>query len=110
MAQESAFLAKSIPYSLDEKATEILQPDTLPILRAVNDAFANITTFDAPTVEAACKDVANAHAGGKLGKVGMPLRAALTGTGVSPTIFTAAAVLGQDECVSRLNDILARLA
>lgn len=110
MAQESAFLARTVPLPLDEKATEILQPETLPVLAALRDAFVTLPVFDGPNIEAACKDVAASLMGGKMGKVGMPLRAALTGTGVSPTIFTAAAVMGRDETVSRLNDILARLA
>ena len=38
----------------------------------------------------------------KLGKVAMPLRAALTGTTVSPSIFHAAEILGREETLARL--------
>ncbi len=38
----------------------------------------------------------------KLGAVAQPLRAALTGRAVSPPIFTAAALLGRDEVLARL--------
>ncbi len=111
MAQESAFLVKSVPYALDDKAAEILNTaDARSILMALRDSFQTLTTFDRESVEAACKTVADTMAGGKLGKVGMPLRAALTGTTTSPTIFLAAAVLGRDACLDRLNDILGRLA
>jgi glutamyl-tRNA synthetase len=38
----------------------------------------------------------------KLGKVAQPLRAALTGSTVSPGIFEVMEVLGRDECLARL--------
>jgi len=36
----------------------------------------------------------------------MPLRAALTGTTVSPTIFNAAAILGREETLARIKKTL----
>ena len=42
----------------------------------------------------------------KLGKIGMPLRAALTGSDKSPAIFEAAAILGKDETLSRIRAAL----
>ena len=48
---------------------------------------------------------AYAEAGGlKLGKIAQPLRAALTGTSVSPPVFNVMAVLGRDETLARLAD------
>ncbi len=111
MAQESAFLVKAIPYTLDDKATEILHaPGAKEILIALRDAFLTLPMFNREAVEESCKAIADTLADGKLGKIGMPLRAALTGTTTSPTIFLVAAVLGRDSCVERLNDILGRLA
>ena len=40
----------------------------------------------------------------KLGKVAQPLRAALTGSNVSPSIFEVMAVLGRDETLARLEN------
>ena len=40
----------------------------------------------------------------KLGKVAQPLRAALTGSSVSPPVFGVMAVLGRDETLARLAD------
>ncbi|MCA8932860.1 MAG: hypothetical protein KDA49_10365, partial [Rhodospirillaceae bacterium] len=42
----------------------------------------------------------------KLGKVAQPLRAALTGSTVSPGIFEVAAILGRDETLGRIADAL----
>jgi len=40
----------------------------------------------------------------KLGAIAQPLRAALTGRTTSPGIFDVLAVLGQGECLARLDD------
>jgi len=42
--------------------------------------------------------------GEKLGKVAQPLRAALTGTTVSPPVFDVMAVLGREEALGRIRD------
>ena len=40
----------------------------------------------------------------KLGAVAQPLRVAMTGKTTSPGIFDVLAVLGQQECLARLDD------
>jgi glutamyl-tRNA synthetase len=50
--------------------------------------------------------VAEAH-GMKLGKLAPPLRAALAGRTVSPSVFDMMLVLGRDETVARLDDAAA---
>ena len=42
----------------------------------------------------------------KLGKIAQPLRAALTGTTVSPGVFDVLAVLGRAESLNRIRDQL----
>ena len=42
--------------------------------------------------------------GQKLGKVAQPLRAALTGSTVSPPVFDVMAVLGREETLARIRD------
>lgn len=102
IADEAAFFAKTIPYDFDEKAQDVLQGDALSVLDSIKTRFSTIDDFVADNIQAACKDVADMHANGKLGKIGMPLRAALTGTTVSPSIFHAAEILGPDETLARL--------
>ena len=41
----------------------------------------------------------------KLGKVAQPLRAALTGRGVSPSVFDMMVILGKKETLARLEDV-----
>ena len=50
------------------------------------------------------------EAGGlKLGAVAQPVRAALTGSTVSPSVFEIMDVLGREETLGRLDDALAGL-
>jgi glutamyl-tRNA synthetase len=102
LAEESKFYAFSDEYSFDEKATQILDDDALMILAKVQDKLDSEPEFVSENIQMACKDVADEMAGGKLGKIGMPLRAALTGSGVSPSIFHAAEILGREETLRRL--------
>ena len=57
----------------------------------------------------ALETAVKAHAeksGIKLGKLAQPLRAALTGTSTSPPIFDVLDVLGREEAMGRINDLL----
>ncbi len=103
MADEGAFYCKSVPLDFDDKAKANLDASVLKILA---DKFNRLENFTPESIELACKEVANDLQGGKLGKVAMPLRAALTGTTVSPSVFHAAVILGKDETLARLNNIL----
>ncbi|MHC4990935.1 MAG: glutamate--tRNA ligase [Planctomycetota bacterium] len=49
---------------------------------------------------------AEAHAGGKLGKVAQPLRVAVSGTTVSPAIFDTLLILGQTSVCNRIRRCL----
>jgi len=103
LADEGAFYCRQIPYDFDEKAKTNLDKEVLERLKT---AFAALSPFDGASIEAACKTVATEIRDGKLGKVAMPLRAALTGTTVSPSIFHAAEILGKDETLARIFYVL----
>jgi glutamyl-tRNA synthetase len=102
IADEGAFYCRRIPYDFDQKATVTIN-DSVDVLKKLHDLFSGYDILAAAAVEAECKKIAEELAGGKLGKVAMPLRAALTGTTVSPSVFHAAEILGKDEVVARLD-------
>ena len=99
---EAVFYAKELPFTYDEKAQKNLNPDSITVLRALEEAFKEQTMLTSEIVEQCCREVADKLKDGKLGKVAMPLRAALTGTSVSPSIFHAAAILGSEETCTRI--------
>lgn len=98
---ESVFYAKSLPLNYDEKAQNNIDgaQDVLP---ALLEAMENAEDVTSDSVQEICKSVASDLRDGKLGKVAMPLRAALTGTTVSPSVFHAAEILGKDETCARI--------
>lgn len=104
LTDEGAFYAKKIPYAFDEKAQQTLK-EGAEILKTLHASLSALDSFTAAEIEAACKAIAP---DGKLGKVAMPLRAALTGTTVSPSIFHAAEILGQNETMKRIDYALSR--
>lgn len=98
---ESVFYARSLPFAYDEKAQSLID-ESKDILSALHAKLATIEDFTSDSIQNACKDIAAEHAEGKLGKVAMPLRAAITGTTVSPSIFHACEILGKDETCARI--------
>lgn len=102
---EAAFYAKDLPFEYDEKATNTLE-SSKDILKLLLDEFQNHETLTSEIVQAACKSIANDHVDGKMGKVAMPLRAAVTGTTISPSIFHACEILGIEETCKRIQAAL----
>ena len=97
------YLFAQRPLPLDEKAKALLTGEGRTVLESVIPVLAGVDTWAAHDLEAAVKAHAEAQ-GLKLGKLAQPLRAALTGTTVSPGIFDVLEVLGRNEALSRLKD------
>ncbi len=91
------------PLSLEDKAQKQLDPDTRRMLANLLARLNAVTTWNAEALEAEVRQFAEAG-GLKLGKVAQPLRAALTGSTVSPPVFDVMAVLGQSESLARIAD------
>ena len=96
------FILGSRPFAPDQKAAAQLDP-------AARDMVARLTTrlqnasWDQASLEAEIREFADSE-GLKLGKVAQPLRAALTGRTVSPSVFDVMVVIGKDESLLRLAD------
>lgn len=104
LSENAQFYAISRPLHPDEKASQILTDEAKQTLSALRADVAGIDEWTEENIQAAAKAYAEAHEL-KLGKVAQPLRAALTGTTVSPGIFEVMAVLGRDESLARLDDV-----
>jgi glutamyl-tRNA synthetase len=103
LADLAAFYVKPRPLSIDDKAAKHLDEDGLAVLRALGD---QLRCFE-PWERGALEDLARAHAetsGLKLGKVAQPLRAALSGSTVSPPIFEVLELLGREASLARITD------
>ncbi len=103
LIDSAAYIWKSRPFALEEKAAALLTPEARLLLAATVEPLAALPEWTAASTEAAVRAVAEAK-GVKLGALAQPLRAAMTGRTTSPGIFDVLAVLGRDETLARIND------
>lgn len=100
LADSAAFLCRTVPLPFEPKALALLTPEARLMLRDVA-AKLGATDFSAGAIDAALRGFAEAT-GRKLGQVAQPLRAALTGSTVSPGIDATLAALGREEALVRI--------
>jgi glutamyl-tRNA synthetase len=102
LAETAKIYASARPLTYDAKAEGViagataLWPELLAELRAVPE-------WTAAALEAAIRGLAE-RLSYKLGDIAQPLRAALTGTTVSPPVFEVMAIFGRDEALTRIED------
>ena len=105
LAESAAFYTVEPPFSFTDKAAKILDSGGRDLLTALKPKLEAATAWE----DAVLEDIARAHAeetGLKLGAVAQPLRAALTGTTVSPPIFEVLRVLGREDAMKRIDAAL----
>jgi glutamyl-tRNA synthetase len=105
LTENSIFYVHSRPVPIDEKAARSLTADASGLLRKVQEHLAPAEEWNESTVESLIRRCAEAS-GVKLGQIAQPMRVALTGSTVSPGIFEVMEVLGKDETLGRLDDVL----
>ncbi len=94
--------ARTVPLPFTEKAANLLTADARDLLSRLAAIFAQLPDWHADGLDAAVRAFAETEQL-KLGAVAQPLRAALTGTTVSPGIFEVLVILGRDETLSRMS-------
>lgn len=100
--EKGHFVLVSRPVVPDDKAREALDPVSRGILRELTPQL-QTANWQRNVLEDIIGQIAEAH-GTKLGKLAAPLRAALAGRSVSPSVFDMMLVLGRDETLARLGD------
>lgn len=105
LSENALFYVERPTYPLKvEKAARLLAGDGAAIVHEVAEKFAELEEWNAEAIEDIVREYAEAKQMG-LGKVAQPLRAALTGSNVSPGIFEVMEVLGRDESLTRLRAV-----
>jgi len=100
LSESAAFLLRPTPLQFEPKALALLTPESKATLRQIAPVLA-ATDFTAPALDGALRQFAE-NAGRKLGQVAQPVRAALTGSTMSPGIDETLAALGRDEALHRI--------
>ncbi|MDY7110356.1 MAG: glutamate--tRNA ligase [Planctomycetota bacterium] len=83
-------------------------PNGLTRLEAISPVLAEVENWSVEALEKAVTDWAEAHAEGNLGRIAQPLRIAVTGGTVSPSIFHTLAILGRESVLNRISRCLAQ--
>lgn len=89
-----------VPPAYTEKAASFLN-DTL-LLKEIWNSLSMISVWEEPALHEWAKHFAEQHSM-KLGDVAQPIRAALTGSTISPSVFEVAAIIGRDLTEKRFN-------
>ncbi|SES17651.1 glutamyl-tRNA synthetase [Tranquillimonas rosea] len=105
LLEKAHFCLTQRPIEPDEKASKSLDTVSKGILSELTPHLRN-ASWSRDTLEGIVAGIAEEHGLG-LGKVAQPLRAALAGRTVSPSVFDMMLVLGRDETLARLTDAAA---
>ena len=103
LADAAAFLAHPVPLPMQPKAVALLTADAKTMLADLARVL-DAGEFAEPALDAALRRFADAQ-GRKLAEVAQPLRAALTGSTVSPGIGATLAALGRAEALARIRAV-----
>jgi glutamyl-tRNA synthetase len=102
LLEKAHFVLTRRPVVPDERAAAALDSVSRGILGELTPHLQN-ASWDRDTLEAVVARVAEAH-GTTLGKLAGPLRAALAGRTVSPSVFDMMLVIGREETLARIAD------
>ncbi len=105
LVDKARFIMVRRPVAMDDAAAKALDAVSRGILRELTPRLQNAHWTKA-AIEVILTETAAAQGIG-FGKLAAPLRAALCGRTVSPSVYDMMLVIGQDETVARLNDAVA---
>ncbi|APX25048.1 MAG: glutamate--tRNA ligase [Rhodobacteraceae bacterium] len=100
LLEKAEFVLTSSPIEPDEKAAKALDPVSRGILAALTPQLQN-ASWSREKLEETMAEFADAQ-GTKFGKLAGPLRAALAGRSVTPSVFDMMLVLGKEESLLRI--------
>jgi len=105
LVEKAHFILTTTPIEPDEKSAAHLTDVFRRILSELTPQLQN-ASWDRDTLEGVVSMVAASH-DMKLGKLAGPLRAALSGRPVSPSVFDMMLVLGREETIARISQAAA---
>ena len=102
LLEKASFITLDRPIQPDEKAAKALDSESRRILNELTPHLQN-ASWSRDDLEQVLNRFAEDQ-GTKFGKLAGPLRAALSGRSVSPSVFDMMMVLGREETLARLGD------
>ncbi|GHU04415.1 glutamate--tRNA ligase 2 [Alphaproteobacteria bacterium] len=104
LAESALFFFAKRPLRLDDKARKLIQEGGQDILGDILPRLEALPDWSRERLEERIKGYAE-EKGLKLGKAAQPLRAAVSGSTVSPPLFEVMAILGRSETLGRIQDV-----
>ncbi len=92
----------SHPTAYDQKAEKFTSSTHINLVREFSNYLAQQTTLKEQKLLEQAKEIAEKH-GVKLVEIAQALRAALTGTTISPSVFEIMEIIGKEDSLSRIN-------
>lgn len=105
LADMALFYFRKEGLLLDDKARKLLTPEAVSHMADLYNQLESLDNYTSEAVEGLFRAYAESK-GLKLGAIAQPLRAALSGSTVSPPIFSVAQLLGKQETLRRLKAVI----
>lgn len=105
LAQEIRFLYEDFDEYNTKQAKKQFKEATLSILESLKQQYSVLQDWSAAAIHKVVEDTVNKHDVG-FGKVGQPLRLAVTGHGKSPAIDVTLELLGKEKTLKRLDQAI----
>ena len=105
LAEQSVFFYKDFKKYDEKMSKKYLKPALLKPFRVLYDEFDNDACWDNETIKSILNKLAEKF-DIKIGKLAQPLRVAITGKNVSPSIYDTVRLLGREKTLKRLNNAI----
>ena len=105
LAEQSVFFYKDFKKYDEKMSKKYLQPALLKPFRTLYNEFGNNASWDNESIKSILDEVAE-ELDIKIGKLAQPLRVAITGKNVSPSIYDTVRLLGREKTLKRLSNAI----
>ena len=105
LIDNSLFYAAERPICISDKAKMMIDDECMRRLDTVKQTLDILSDWTEDALEQCIRELSE-RIGIKTGEVMQPIRVALTGTTVSPSIFEVLAILGREESLARICDAM----
>ncbi len=107
LTDNTLFYAQSSPIPIGDKANKLLNDEGRARLAALRPRLDSLKDWSQAALEDEVRTFADEQSPQlKLGKIAQPLRASLTGSTASPGIFEVLEILGREEALARLANVV----
>jgi glutamyl-tRNA synthetase len=105
LAEQSVFFYKDFKKYDEKMSKKYLKPALLKPFRVLYDEFDNDVCWDNETIKSILNKLAEKF-DIKIGKLAQPLRVAITGKNISPSIYDTVRLLGREKTLKRLSNAI----